>query len=138
MSTRIERITIEVLASFIGISAVAGGIGLVGGGLPLPLEWLADTPFSSYAIPGLILGGIVGGSAVVAAVLLLRGHPLGVLVSLGAGLIQVGWIIGELVLVGTPGLVALWLQVLYFAVGAALALLAADLWRRRPHQAATS
>ncbi|MHB1415814.1 MAG: hypothetical protein ACYC1C_11225 [Chloroflexota bacterium] len=128
MISRIERIVIMLVAVFIAVSAVAGGVGLVGGGLPFPLEWLAGTPFSDYTIPAAILAIVVGGSALVAAALMLLKHPLAVLASLGAGMIQVGWIIGELLLVGTIGDVMMWLQVIYFVSGAIIAVLAAHLW----------
>jgi hypothetical protein len=132
MFARIERVAIEVIAIFIVVSAVAGGIGLAGGGLQFPLEWLAGTPFGSYMVPAIILAVVVGGSSLAAAVLLLRGHPLAVPVALGAGLIQAGWIVGEGTLVGTHGDVMMWLQIIYFAAGAAIAGVAAHLWLRQP------
>jgi hypothetical protein len=103
MNTRLERIAIEIVAALITVSAVSGGVGLIGGGIALPLEWLADTPFSSYIVPGVILALIVGGSALVAVALMLLRHTLAVPVALGAGCIQAGWIVGELVLVGSRG-----------------------------------
>ncbi len=103
MNQRIGRIAIVVLEAFIAVSAIAGGIGLVGGGIALPPEWLAGTLFSSYLIPGMILGAVVGGSALVAAALLLLAHPLALPAALAAGLIQAGWIVGEILLVGTHG-----------------------------------
>ena len=101
MNSRVERVAIEAVAIFIMVSAVAGGIGLIGGGLAFPTDWLAGTSFTGYALPGAILAVIVGGSALLAAVLMLRQHPLAVPAAFGAGVIQVGWIIGELLLVGT-------------------------------------
>ncbi len=131
MITRIERMTVEALSLLIVVSAVGGAVGLIGGGIDFPLEWLNGTPFASYAGPGIILGLVVGGSALVAAVMVLRGHPLAAQASIAAGLIQVGWIVGEVVLVGVMAeAVGLGLQVLFFAVGGLLAALAADLWLR--------
>jgi hypothetical protein len=49
MNSRFERIGIEAGAIFIVISAVAGGIGPIGGGLALPSKWLAGTPFTNYS-----------------------------------------------------------------------------------------
>jgi hypothetical protein len=132
MSSRAEHLVVIVLAFFLVLSAFAGAIGLIGGGIQFPLEWLEGTAFGSYVGPGIILGAAVGGSALAAAVLMLRGHPLAAPVALGAGLVQTGWIVGEVALIGTPDVIALWLQGLYFALGALLAALAADLWRRSP------
>src|SRR5205085_8263406 len=44
MNARMNRVAIVVIALFIAISALAGGIGLVGGGLQFPPEWLNGTP----------------------------------------------------------------------------------------------
>ena len=130
MLNRIERVAIVLLGVLIAVSGFGGAVGLVGGGLQFPLAWLEGTPFASYTLPGLILGVVVGGSALIAALLVLGRHPLGVLAAVGAGLIQVGWIVGEVILVGTSPGVMLVLQVLYFALGAGLGALAADLWLR--------
>ncbi len=126
---RIARVAIVVVAVFIALSAVAGGVGLIGGSLAFPLDWLAGTPFTSYVIPALILAFVVGGSCLATAILMLRKHPLAVLVALGAGLIQVGWIAGEVILVGTRDGLMMWLQITYFVAGAVVAPLAGSLLR---------
>jgi hypothetical protein len=130
MVERVERFAVGAVALFIGVSAVGGGWGLLGGGIRFPLEWLVGTPFADYTIPALILGGVVGGSALVAAALLVAGHPRAPVAAVGAGLVQVGWIVGEVVLVGMEPGPMLTLQVLYFGAGALLAALAGDLRRR--------
>jgi hypothetical protein len=54
-----------VLSVFSGLSAVGGGIGMmVADGLSMPKSFLADSPFSTYLIPGLILCVAVGGPQV--------------------------------------------------------------------------
>ncbi|HEY3061949.1 MAG TPA: hypothetical protein VGL99_23480 [Chloroflexota bacterium] len=127
MSSRLERLAIEVVVMFVALSALGGGVGLLGGGLAFPPEWLAGTPFTSYTVPGVILGLAVGGSALAAFVLMLLRHPWGIPVAAAAGAIEVGWIVGELILVGTRGNVMLALQVLYFGAGAIVAVLAVHL-----------
>jgi hypothetical protein len=127
---------IELLAIVIALSALAGGIGLAGGGLSFPLEWLTGTPVPNYGVPAIILTGVVGGSALAAAVLMPRRHPMAVVVALAAGLIQVGWIVGEVMLVGTRGDVMMWLQIIYLALGAGVAAVAAHSWLRSPRRAA--
>ena len=56
---------------FNAVSAIGGGITLVTGTLPVPKDLLRHTPFESYVIPGLCLGVVIGGSAIVGAVALL-------------------------------------------------------------------
>jgi hypothetical protein len=82
------------------------------------------TPFNSYVAPALILGVAVGGSALAATILVAVRHPLAVAAAFGAGAIQVGWIVGELLLVGTADSFMFALQTLYLVAGTALAVLA--------------
>jgi hypothetical protein len=53
------RIALITLLAFGAVSAIAGGIGLVGGGIQFPLAWLHGSPFSGYTFPELILGLVV-------------------------------------------------------------------------------
>ena len=72
VSNRIVVRILVALALFGAISSFAGAviaIGANGGGVPV--EYLANSPFSSYAVPGLILGVIVGGTQLAAATALL-------------------------------------------------------------------
>jgi hypothetical protein len=135
VADRLERVAIGALALFIAVSAIGGSWGLLAGVVRFPLGWLVGTPFGDYTIPALILGVAVGGGALAAAALLIARDALAPLASVGAGLIQVGWIVGEVVLVGTSGDLMLFLQVLYLALGAVLAALAADLWLRTTQRA---
>lgn len=107
------RIALFALNVFVGLTAVAGGIGFLTGGLQMPLEWLRDTPFSDYTIPGLVLAIVVGGSTVVAAVMMPIQHEAGVLASALAGVMLVGWIAVEVAMIGLVN----WLQPFYFVLG---------------------
>lgn len=107
---------------FAGIAAVGGGIGLVGGGIQFPSDWLSGTPFGSYTGPGLILGIVVGGSALVAAAItLLSSRLAGAMASAIAGAVMIGWIVGEVGLIGYVS----WLQPAFFGYGLAMVALAA-------------
>jgi hypothetical protein len=82
----------------------------VTGTLPVPQKLLQDTPFDSYVIPGLFLGVIIGGSALAGAIALLTHARRSRLVSTAAGVIMVGWITGETILIrGFSGLQGLYL-----------------------------
>lgn len=105
------------VASFAALSAIGGGIGLLAtNGLGIPLAYLRTTPFTSYVVPGVILGVAVGGSALAATLLLLRHQRWADLTAFGAGAIMAGWIVGEVLLLGQLS----WLQWFYLAVGVAL------------------
>jgi len=43
---------LALLHGVVGVAAVAGGIGLAGGGAGLPERFLEGTIFSSYVVPG--------------------------------------------------------------------------------------
>jgi hypothetical protein len=124
-TARIEGIALIGLTLFIGLTSVAGGIGLMGGGIPLPLELLGGSPFTSYLVPGLVLL-VVGGSALLAATALLRRHPLAAPVSMLAGLMMASYEVVEILVIGVhldPPL-----QPLYFGLGVVVVVLAVRLW----------
>jgi len=58
----------------VALTAVGGGIALSTGleGDRCPPELLNRTPFTSYVVPGILLAGIVGGSAAPQGMLLSR------------------------------------------------------------------
>lgn len=99
---------------FLGITAVIGGIELIRtNGMGMPQEWLSTTPFSSFLIPGLVLSLIIGGTSLLAILLLIRHHKYGLEASAIAGFgIQI-WIFTQIYMVRH----ASFLQILYFATG---------------------
>ena len=74
----------------------------------------SGTPrFDSYVIPGLLLGVVIGGSALGGAIALLAHAKRSRLISAAAGVVMVGWIAGETILVEGFS----WLQGLYLLTG---------------------
>ena len=69
------RIALFIVESFIALTAIQGGFGILSGSLELSQDWLAGSPFSSYTIPGLTLLVLVGGSAVLGAAVAFIEHP---------------------------------------------------------------
>ncbi|MGZ6387926.1 MAG: hypothetical protein ACXWQZ_01540 [Ktedonobacterales bacterium] len=116
------RTLLFAVDAFTALTAGGGGIALVAGlerdGFPRDL--LEGTPFSSYMIPGLILTGAVGGSAIVAALATLRRPDAGAIASVAAGAIMMGWITGEVLILNQPSAIT-WIEVAYFATGLATA-----------------
>jgi hypothetical protein len=96
-----------------GVTAVLGGIGLMTGAVAPPAEWLQDTIFSNYALPGVILAVIVGGSALAALYGYAQKRPTAAAASLTSGFIMVGWILGEAVVLGHYSV----LQLVYLVTG---------------------
>ena len=118
------------LDSFLALTAIGGGLALLGGWAAPPLDYLAGSPFPDYTIPGLALLVLIGGGSLAATLLLARRHPLGVPASGLAGLAVVIFEIVEVAVLltrmGRAGYSVL--QPFYFVYGLAMVALAARLW----------
>lgn len=137
MKHKLVRIMIGVLAAFIALSAIGGGIVLLagtyqdgvlieaGGRGQFPLEWLQNTPFSNYTIPALVLAIVVGGSSLIATVTVFTSREVSVLASMAAGLIMAGFIVVEIVMLKQG---VSWIEGLYFGLGLVIFGLATFLW----------
>ena len=77
-------------------------------------------------MPGLLLGIVVGGSALIAALTTAIGPArLGALASAAAGCVTVGYLTVEIAMIGLGA----WPQVVWFLVGLLMIGLSALLWR---------
>lgn len=112
-----------------GLAAVGGGVGLIlTNGLGMPVEWLEDSPFSSYIIPGLVLLA-VGIINLAGAVAVFRRHRWDAAASVVVGLMWTGWFVVQVAVVGFVS----WQQPGYFVVGLLIVAVAAPplIGRRR-------
>jgi hypothetical protein len=128
------RITLLVLELFIAANAVWGGIALMTDSWKLSHDWLDNTFFDSWFLPGVALLVVIGGSQFAAATALLARRPYAREASIAAGLIMVGWIVVQLA----------WLQVFHpvmqptlFAAGVVITALAWRLPRATPRGGGT-
>jgi len=98
---------------FGAVSAIAGLlIAIPGHGAGFPLDALKGTPFTSFVIPGLILGVVVGGTQLTAAIAMRRTGPAKLTLASVAGFGMLIWIFTELALIGYSVL-----KTVYFALG---------------------
>lgn len=113
-----------VCAVSLAISAIYGGAILMleraDDPLGMPLEWLDDTPFSDYFVPGLTLFSVFGVGSVAVVVGLLRRRAWAGVASVGLGLAQLVWIAVEAFYLRTVQP----LHVVYGGLGAVLVVLA--------------
>ena len=103
-----------VIDVFVFLSTLLGGYLLIfknGGGLPIAS--LADSPFTSFFWPGLILTLIVGGTHLLAAILLIKKNRYWMEGSSVAGFGILIWIFTEVYMTKGPH----FLQIVYFVAG---------------------
>ncbi len=112
--------------TFVGVSAVAGGVALIadpsGSRLGLATSLLRGTPFHTFLVPGIILLVAVGLLQVVAAGWTLVRGVGAVQLSAIAGVVITGWIVVEVVAIGFA-----WQQLLFLCLGPAEIILAGQL-----------
>jgi hypothetical protein len=105
---------LTVLVAFGALSAAGGAVlAIAANGAGVPLEFLENSPFSSYFIPGLILGVVVGGTQLAAAIALLARRGIALLLSAVAGFGMLIWVFVELAMMQQFS----WLQAAYFILG---------------------
>jgi hypothetical protein len=121
---------------FVSLTAVFGGITVSAGIDKFPAEWLTGTVFHSYLLPGLILSVVVGGSATVAAGAVLHSRKAGALSSMVAGVILLGWLAGERLILHPVAFSPQfwWLEAIYVASGFMMVVPAANVWWADPER----
>jgi len=121
-----DRVALIVAELFMGAMAIACGVilmaGLADNVLGMHTDLLDGTWFSSFLVPGLILAVVVGGTQLLAAYGLWRREEWDMTASMATGVILMGWIVGEVLLLGW--IAPHGLQPFCFVFGAAEALLA--------------
>jgi len=131
------RIVLTTLSALIGVTAVAGGLALIigaasasgGGGVVPSRSYLGGSPFASYIVPGLILAVVVGGTHVLAAILVAWERPSGPFAATVAAFGLLIWIFVQMMFIPFSPL-----QAIYFLAGLGelgLVLLGLGLFRRR-------
>ncbi|MDX5423439.1 MAG: hypothetical protein LPK14_14375 [Hymenobacteraceae bacterium] len=114
-----------ILLLFNGASALYGGGALIlepdGSLLQIPVQWLYDSPFDTYLIPGLVLFFVLGIGSLTVASLWIFKNPLYPLLTIVLGLAQVIWLLVQLAVIRQFS----FLHLLYGALGIALVVFAA-------------
>ncbi len=128
MRERGVRVAVVVVDAFVALSAIVGAVGLLVGFMQIPLSVLNGAPFTNFTIPALLLGIVVGGSALAAAVIAWLGlRRFDTAASAAAGCIMMGWMTVEVAMIGLVS----WAQAAYFLVGLLMVGLAGLLrWSR--------
>jgi hypothetical protein len=121
-SFRITRTLLIILLVFLSLSGLFGISFLIdpsGALVEMPLSLLDKLPIDTFFLPGLFLLVFYGLGASMITYGLLRHRFWAPVAGLLLGLLLIGWVIGQIILWGTPVM----LQVIYFTVGLAIFLL---------------
>lgn len=121
-------VILTVLTGFLALTAFLGGIGLLANINAPPVEDLQGSIFKDFTIPGLALFMIVGGSALLATILLVRKSKFAVLAATVAGIIIMFFEFVEVLVIGSPPGVAQALQFIYFGLGILIAIISIGIW----------
>lgn len=99
-----ERGWVAGLLILVGINAVVAGYGFIadpdGSSVGIPLEWLEDSPFDSYLIPGIVLEAM-GILALVSATMQLRRNEFAWAWAGVTGMGFVIWIVVQSIMMGS-------------------------------------
>jgi hypothetical protein len=125
---------IAALAAFMALTTIQGAVFVVPNMPRSVLHQGVLALFPDYTIPALALGALCGGAALLALVTVFVRPRLGALTAMVAGLFMIAFELVEILVIGftplqTPDQFPAWLQVVYLAVGAALVILGARLWK---------
>jgi hypothetical protein len=123
--TTAVRLTLGALLAFGALNAFGGAWYGLAGAKGVPTEWLEGSPFSSYFIPSLVLGIVVGGSFLLAAVAVFRRWRSARLLAFGAGAVVLGWLAVQVAIIGYIS----WMQPTTALAGALILALASQLPR---------
>ncbi|HET7458855.1 MAG TPA: hypothetical protein VFJ74_14495 [Gemmatimonadaceae bacterium] len=126
---RLLVLALLVADAFVALSAFAAAVALATGiGVDrFPRQWLDGTPFGSYLLPGLVVAAAIGGTAALAAGVLLHRADLGALASALAGAVLLGHVVVDVMVLRHAAWSAIELS--YAMVGSAMVVIA--LWLRR-------
>ena len=94
------RYPLGSLLAFGALNAISGGYYGLSGAAGVPTEWLDGSPFADYFIPSLILLVVVGGSFVMAAIVVFAGARIARVAALTAGIVVLGWLAAQVAIIG--------------------------------------
>ncbi len=118
------RILLIVFVAFLALTAFAGGVGILTGLNAPSADSLTGTIFTDFTVPGLALFVIVGGTALVAAILLIRRNRFALTLASISGIAIMCFEFVEVLVIGSSPGIARNLQVFYFGLGMLIAVIA--------------
>lgn len=119
-ASKIMRSSLGYLLLLLAVNAFGGGYYGMSGAKGIPTEWLNNSPFKDYVIPGLILFVCVGGTALVASIMVFRQHAQANKAAVICSIIVMNWLVAQVAIIGFVS----WLQPAIAIVAVVIILLA--------------
>ena len=117
-----------ILTILLAITAIPGGVMLLVNFYAPPVEQLQGSIFKDFTIPGLALALVVGGSALVSAVKLLKKNIFGSMSAATVGVIIMCFEFVQVLIIRSPTGPARILQIIYFGLGTLLMIASIGSW----------
>jgi hypothetical protein len=124
----ITVVILIVLTGFLSLTGLLGGLALMAGFNSPPLEQLRGSVFNDFLVPGMVLFVIVGGTALLAFMLLVRKNKFAALFSTVAGIVIMFFEFVEVLAIGSPPGVARTLQIFYVGLGTLITVFSISIW----------
>ncbi|MDP4285198.1 MAG: hypothetical protein Q8891_12295 [Bacteroidota bacterium] len=122
-----KKLLLFFLTAFVALTSTLSGLVMIidpkGETLNLSLALLKETPFKNFAIPGILLLGVVGGVNLIALFYNIKQHPNRYNWAMIGGLITIAWIIVQMMLIHTIH----WLHFLYLDIALIIILISYQL-----------
>ena len=103
-STNILPFGTAALLLFVGIGAVAGGLGVIldpsGESLGVSVDLLMNSPFKNFLIPGIVLFTVIGLTSLLVSFLTFKQHLLSGGATIVLGFIMIIWIVLQVYWIG--------------------------------------
>ena len=122
--SRFAGYSLAILQAFIGVTAIAGGFGLIsdpsGAKMNVSQEWLNGSPFVDYFIPGLVLLAVIGFGNVLASIICFVRNKFAAYLAVALGLFLALYMAVEVMFIGWRNLsqpTYFILAVIVFALG---------------------
>lgn len=120
---RFFRSILGILLLIIGLNAIGGGWYALSGAPAIPREWLNNSPFEDYFIPGLFLLLVIGGLSLISAYCVFKKYKYGSRLSLYTSGVLLLWIVVQMSIIGYVS----WLQPAMAVAAFVMALMALKL-----------
>lgn len=99
-SEKAIRFSLGALLMLVALNAFGGGYYAIAGAPNVPVEWLEDSPFRNYFIPGLFLFIIVGGVAIFSGILVFQNHIWARKAAFFCGILILLWLAIQVSIIG--------------------------------------